>query len=88
MANPLICIPFVERHEDESLACEPATDSNGYGVLCGINEKWWPLDYARIVAMPQSERLGAVTAFYQEHYWPEGLAQIASNKIAAYVLKK
>ena len=86
MANPLICIPFVERHEDESLACEPATDSNGYGVLCGINEKWWPLDYARIVAMPQSERLGAVTAFYVKNYWNQWYAQVNSDEVAKRVL--
>ena len=87
MASPDICVPWVISNEDfDPPRCETVMDSNGFRVISGINEKFWPAEFALINAQPQALRLPMVVSFYTRRYWNTWLEQLTSNAIAAVTM--
>lgn len=91
MANFDICFPFLLSNEDSSppryeAVPDPTKDSPGAKAISGINSAYFPEAFARIIALPMSQRGPAVKAFYLENFWDEWLTKINSNKIAAMIL--
>ena len=75
MDNFQICLAWTMQWEDPRLAYAVTSDNKGQ-VLSGINSVKWPADFARIAALPQAERPGAVAAFYRRCFYNQWLAQL------------
>lgn len=93
MADFLPSLSFLLDNEDAARECKIAPDACPKGcagpcfAISGVNSGAWPSDYARIAALPQSERLPAVGAFYETNFWNAArLAGIDSQDIANRVL--
>ena len=87
MADFNYCINFVLDNEDRTRACAVVPDPPpGSFALSGINSHYWPDDFARISALPQSERLPAVIDFYRVNFWNDWLEQMVSDDLTARVL--
>jgi len=57
----------------------------GYVQSAGINSHVFPKEYARIEALPLSERPAAVANFYRTNFWGKWLAQITLDDVAKRV---
>lgn len=75
MADFQTCLDWTMQWEDPAHAYAVTPDNVGQ-VLSGINSTKWPEDFAQISALPQAERLAAVSAFYHKNFWNEWLAQL------------
>ena len=75
MDDFLRCLAWTMQWEDPRLAYAVTSDNKGQ-VLSGINSVKWPADFARIAALPQAERPGAVAAFYRRCFYNQWLAQL------------
>lgn len=73
--------------EDRARTYAVNVDNNGKGVIAGINEGAWPVEYAAIAAAEVSERAALVSDFYLHNYWnPRGLVSLTSQDIANRVM--
>lgn len=73
--------------EDRARTYAIHTDNNGKGVIAGINEGAWPVEYAAIAAAEVSKRAALVSDFYLKNYWDQRkLTALASQDIANRVL--
>lgn len=93
MADFLPALDFLLDDEDAARECKIAPDACPKGcagpcfAISGVNSGAWPSDYARIAALPQSERLPAVGDFYEANFWDAAkLAGIDSQDLANRVL--
>jgi len=87
MADFKTCFDFMIQNEDPTLACEIVPDiPPGAHAISGINSAAYPADYAAIAALPQDQRLPAVTAFYQNNFWNKWIQVLTSNEVAMRVL--
>ncbi len=65
---------FLMVSEDPEKYCEEVPDAPvGARAISGVNSAAWPLDFDKIAALPQSERLPAVQAFYETNFCWVGL---------------
>ena len=82
---------FMMDNEDYPRACKQVPDSAPAGVagpcyaISGINSGSWPSQFQSIAAVSQSERPPAVQQFYQDHYWNNWFAQVASDEVCKRV---
>lgn len=61
---------YVMAFEDSRLECAIVPDAPpGAHAISGINSAAWSTQYEKIAALPQLERLAAVSAFYQQYFW-------------------
>lgn len=73
--------------EDRARTYAIHTDNNGKGVIAGINEGSWPVEYAAIAAADVSARAALISDFYLKNYWdPRRLVSLTSQDIANRVL--
>ena len=92
MANFDLCFSFVLPNEDFDPPRFEIVPDPVHGIdpsaeaISGVNSHFWPRSFARIAAVPQSERGPAVAAFYQKNFWNHWLEAIISNRIAAMAL--
>ena len=66
-------------------ACPGGCEGPCYAIA-GINSGAFPLQFAKIAALPQAERGDEVEWFYQAEFWNEWFAPIVSNDVAKRVL--
>lgn len=81
-------LSFVLDNEDRLREYEAVPDAPvGAHAISGINSAAYPEQYAKVAAIPQSERGPAVSDFYESEFWnPLGAAGIASQDLANRVL--
>lgn len=61
----------------------PSLDNNGYHVIAGINERWYPAAYNSILKLPKFGRFQEISNFYKSEFWHRLLGdQIKSQDIA------
>jgi lysozyme family protein len=68
-------------NEDARRQYATVSDTGGFAIS-GINSAAYPIDFARINAIQQGLRGQAVAAFYQQNFWNQWYAQIASDDVA------
>jgi len=91
MADFMTAFQWCMGFEDPHLACAvtpDATPEHATGpcyAISGINSGAWPAGYAAIAALPQASRLSAVQSFYQQNFWNNWYAQLASDDLAKRV---
>ena len=87
-----VCFPFVLPNEDFDPPRFEIVPDPVHGIdpnaeaISGINSHYWPKDFARIAAIPQTERGPAVSAFYETNFWNSWFSELVSNRIAAMTL--
>lgn len=87
MAQFSPALSYLLDFEDRNRNYTAVMDSNGGGVIAGINSKSFPRQYAAIINMSVSQRGPAVSQFYYEEFWtPLMLGGIESQDIANRVL--
>ena len=84
MAKFQTCFDWAMNFEDRTRAYASVPDPGGFAIA-GINSAVFPAYYASINALPQGERGPSVEQFYQENFWNQWLAQLASDEIAKRV---
>ena len=79
---------YIMQFEDPEKYCAEVPDAPaGARAISGINSAAWPLDFDKIAALPQSDRLPAVQAFYEANFWtPLLLGGLESQDVANRVL--
>ena len=80
-----VCYSWMLANEDPQHLYATTTDSNGAGVISGINAAVFPTPFAAINAMPQAERGPAVELFYQTAFWSQWFERLASDDVAKRV---
>ena len=90
MADFVKCLHYVLQSEDPLGRCEEVpdptkSDLSAYSIS-GINSHYWPEDFERVYALPRSQRMPEVFAFYEKNFWNKWLAGIVLNNPAAYIL--
>jgi uncharacterized protein YdbL (DUF1318 family) len=91
MADFEIAFRWTMQFEDALLRCQQVPDTAPAGVagpcfaISGINSGAWPAQFARIAALPQKDRPGAVEGFYRAQFWNQWLAQLAADDVAKRV---
>lgn len=87
MAQFVPALNFLLDLEDRARTYAVNVDNNGNGVIAGINEGAWPVEYAAIAAAEVSARAALVSDFYLKNYWePRKLTALASQNIANRVM--
>jgi hypothetical protein len=54
-------------------------------AISGINSYYWPLQFAKIDALPPDQRRVEIENFYQAAFWNQWFAQIDSDEVAKRV---
>lgn len=86
MANFDVSFSWTMDFEDPARAYATVPDAPpGAHVISGINSAAFPSDFARISAIPQSDRLPAIIDFYHLRFWSPWLQQIQSDEVAKRV---
>ena len=91
MANFDVCFSWLMRDEDPANLHATTKDNCPDGctgscyAISGINSGAWPLQFAKINALPQDQRGVEVENFYQTLFWNQWFDQIASDEIAKRV---
>lgn len=87
MAQFTAALNFLLDLEDRARTYAVHLDNNGKGVIAGVNEGSWPVEYGAIAAASVSERPALVSAFYLDHYWnPRNLAALTNQDVANRVM--
>ena len=84
MANFDYCYNFMMGNEDAGRSCAIVNDTGGHAIS-GVNSASFPVQFAAIAALPQSQRAPAVENFYQTEFWNQWYAQMLSDDVAARV---
>lgn len=86
MAQFIPALTFLLDNEDPHRNYSSVADVGGFAIA-GINSHSWPIQYSRIVSLPQDERPTAVAEFYRLNFWnPLELDAIESQAIANRVM--
>jgi len=73
-------------NEDATRACAQVPDPPpGAFAISGINSAAWPAEFAAIAAVDQADREPLVQQFYENHFWSQWYAQVASDDVAKRV---
>jgi lysozyme family protein len=78
-------------NEDRARACAQVPDPPPAGsagpcyAISGINSGAWPDQFEAIAALAQTDRVSAVQQFYQDHFWNDWFAQVASDDLCKRV---
>lgn len=87
MADFDTCFDWFEHFEDpENLHATVPDRPPGAHAISGINSAAWPVQFAAINAIPQSQRGPAVRAFYLAYFWNRWFGAISSNEVINRVL--
>jgi lysozyme family protein len=79
-------LSFLLNNEDPKHQYAAVPDIGGFAIA-GINSASWPSDYAKIAALPQSQRTQAVSDFYQFNFWNKmQIGGLVSQDVANRVL--
>ena len=88
MADFQVCFNWLMDSEDRELKYAQVPDACPKGcagpcfAISGINSGAFPLQFAKIAALPPAERGDEVESFYQAAFWNPYVAQIASDDVA------
>ncbi len=84
MANWKTCYDFMMQNEDSRREHAIEPDAGGQAIS-GINSAAFPLQFAKIAALPQAERGPEVEAFYSAAFWNLWFDKIDSDEVAKRV---
>ncbi len=84
MANWDVCYNWMLDNEDAGRKYATVPDCGGQAIS-GINSAIFPLQFARIAALPPAERGAEVENFYKAAFWNQWLEQIESDDVAKRV---
>jgi lysozyme family protein len=84
VANWKTCYDFMMQNEDSRREHAIEPDAGGQAIS-GINSAAFPLQFAKIAALPQAERGPEVEAFYSAAFWNRWFDQTASDEVAKRV---
>ena len=74
---------FMMANEDSQYSYAEVQDSNGAGVIAGINQASFPKQFAGIAALPAAQRATPIQAFYVTQFWaPMKLGALESQDLA------
>ena len=82
MASFENCYPFMLANEDYTPPRYETVEDCGAQAISGINSASFPLQFAKIAALPPDERGPEVESFYRGAFWNLYAAQIASDEVA------
>lgn len=86
MADWDVCYNWVLDNEDAARAYAIVPDAPpGAHAISGINSAAYPLQFAKISALPPDQRGVEVENFYQAAFWNKWYAQLASDELAKRV---
>ena len=86
MANFEVCYEWMMDNEDAGRNYEKVSDDPpGAFAISGINSAKFPTQFARIDALPQSQRAAAVHTFYEATFWNRWYAQLIADEVAKRV---
>lgn len=91
MGNFGVAFSWLMQDEDETNLHATVLDACPSGcagpcwAISGINSGAWPLQFAKIDALPQAQRGPEVETFYQAAFWNQWFAQIDSDEVAKRV---
>jgi lysozyme family protein len=91
MGNFDVCFSWLMQDEDATNLHATVRDNCPSGctgpcwAISGINSGAWPVQFAKINALPQDQRGVEVKNFYQTQFWNQYFAQIASDEVAKRV---
>ena len=91
MANWNVAFSWLMQDEDATNLHATVPDSCPSGcagpcwAISGINSGAWPLQFAKINALPQDQRGPEVETFYQAAFWNQWYAQLTSDEVAKRV---
>jgi hypothetical protein len=91
MADWIVAYNWMMDFEDPKRACAQIPDAAPAGcvgpchAISGINSGAWPAQFQVIANTPQNQRSPLVRQFYQQHFWNNWFAQIASDELCKRV---
>jgi lysozyme family protein len=92
MADFVKAFQYMMSDEDAAHLCKTVPDigpkdkPGPFWAISGINSDAWPVDFARINALPLDKRLPEVMAFYKAHFWNSYMDQLTNQDIANRLL--
>lgn len=86
MADYSIAFAWAMTSEDPRMEYKAVPDiPAGAFAISGINSHYFPDDFKRISAIPQSERGPAVEQFYKDRFWNVWFDRLTSDEVAKRV---